>query len=84
MPDDDVYVRMRALSTRSPALRCFNIHTYDRHPEQRRRLMSQVIELFAQGKIDPRVGARLPMSAAAEAHKMLEAGAAIGKIVLHP
>ena len=84
MPRDDVYARMRALSTRSPALRCFNIHTYDRHPEQRRCLMKQVIELFAQGKIDPRVGARLPMSAAAEAHRMLEAGAAIGKIVLHP
>ena len=84
MPRDDVYARMRALSTRSPALRCFNIHTYDRHPEQRRRLMSQVIQLFAQGKINPRVGARLPMSAAAEAHKMLEAGAVIGKIVLHP
>jgi NADPH2:quinone reductase len=84
MPRDDVYARMRDLSTRSPALRCFNIHTYDRHPEQRRRLMSQVIELFAQGKINPRVGACLPMSAAAEAHKMLEAGAVIGKIVLHP
>jgi NADPH2:quinone reductase len=84
MPQDDVYARMRALSTRSPALRCFNIHTYDRHPVERRRLMKQVIELFAQGKINPRVGARLPMSAAAEAHRMLEAGAVIGKIVLHP
>jgi NADPH2:quinone reductase len=84
MPKDDVYGRMRALSTRSPALRCFNIHTYDRHPERRRRLMSQVVELFAQGKIDPRVGARLPMSAAAEAHELLEEGGVIGKIVLHP
>jgi NADPH2:quinone reductase len=84
MPKDDVYASMRALSTRSPALRCFNIHTYDRHPVERRRLMRQVIGLFAEGKINPRVGARLPMSAAAEAHSMLEAGAVIGKIVLHP
>ena len=84
MPKEDVYARMRDLSTRSPALRCFNIHTYDRHPEQRRSLMKQVIELFARGRINPRVGARLPMSAAAEAHKLLEAGAVIGKIVLHP
>jgi NADPH2:quinone reductase len=84
MPKDDVYGRMRTLSTRSPALRCFNIHTYDRHPDERRRLMREVIALFAQGTINPRVGARLPMAAAAEAHRMLEAGAVIGKIVLHP
>jgi NADPH2:quinone reductase len=84
MPRDDVYARMRALSTRSPALRCFNIHTYDRHPERRRLLMRQVIALFGDGKIRPRVGARLPLSAAAEAHHMLEAGAVIGKIILHP
>lgn len=84
MPKDDVFSRMRALSTRSPALRCFNIHTYDRHPDERRRLMREVIALFALGRINPRVGARLPMSAVAEAHRMLEAGAVIGKIVLHP
>jgi NADPH2:quinone reductase len=84
MPDDDVFGRMRELSTKSPALRCFNIHTYDRHPERRRRLMRRLIDLLAGGRIKPRVGARLPMSQAAEAHRLLESGAVVGKIVLHP
>jgi NADPH2:quinone reductase len=84
MPEHDVFGRMRELSTRSPALRCFNIHTYDRNPAERRRLTRCVIELFAEGKINPRVGARLPLSEAAEAHRLLEAGSVTGKIVLHP
>jgi NADPH2:quinone reductase len=84
MPDDDVYGRMRELSTRSPALRCFNIHTYDRHPERRRQLMRRLIDLLADGKIKPRIGAHLAMSQAADAHRLLEAGTVVGKIVLHP
>ncbi len=84
MPEHDVFGRMRELSTRSPALRCFNIHSYDRNPAERRRLTRCVIELFAEGKINPRVGARLPLSEAAEAHRMLEAGSITGKIVLRP
>jgi hypothetical protein len=30
------------------------------------------------------VGARLPLAQAAEAHRLLESGAVLGKIVLHP
>lgn len=84
MPDDDVFARMRTLSTRSPALRCFNIHTYDRHPSERRGLMRGLIDLLAAGRINPRIGLRLPMSEAAEAHRSLESGAVVGKTVLHP
>jgi NADPH2:quinone reductase len=84
MPDADVFGRMRETSTKSPALRCFNIHTYDRHPERRRLLMRRLIQLLAEGRIKPRIGARLPMSQAAEAHRLLESGAVAGKIVLHP
>lgn len=84
MPEHDVFDRMRQLSTKSPALRCFNIHTYDRYPDERRRLTRRVIDLLAEGKIKPRVGARLPMTEAAEAHRLLEAGSVIGKIVLTP
>jgi NADPH2:quinone reductase len=84
MPDADVFGRMRETSTKSPALRCFNIHTYDRHPERRRLLMRRLIQLLSEGRIKPRIGARLPMSQAAEAHRLLESGAVAGKIVLHP
>ena len=84
MPTHDVFGRMRELSTKSPALRCFNIHTYDRHPAERRRLTRAVIDLLAAGQIKPRIGVRLPMAQAAEAHRLLEAGSVVGKILLHP
>ncbi len=84
MPEKDVFREICALSTKSPALRCFNIHTYDKNPPERRRLTREVIALHASGKIKPRVGARLPMAQAAEAHRLLEDGAVLGKIVLHP
>ena len=46
--------------------------------------MHRLIDLLADGRIRPRIGARLAMSQAAEAHRLLEAGAVVGKIVLHP
>jgi NADPH2:quinone reductase len=82
-PTSDVFRRMCELSTRSLALRCFNIHSYDHYRERRRRLMEELIGLLAEGKIRPRVGLRLPMARVAEAHRLLEEGAVIGKIVLH-
>lgn len=83
-PAKDVFTETCALSTRSPSLRLFNIHSYDKHPDERRRLTREVIALLAAGKIKPRVGARLPMAQAAQAHRLLEDGAVLGKIVLHP
>lgn len=83
-PDRDVFEEIRTLSAKSPSLHLFNMHTYDRHPQRRRALMLQVIELFARGRIRPRIGARLPLSEVAEAHRLLEAGAVCGKIILVP
>ena len=84
MPEEDMFRKLCAMSTKSPALRCFNIHTYDHHPQERRRLMGELIDLFGARKINPLVGVRLPMSQAAEAHQLLEDGAVVGKITLHP
>jgi NADPH2:quinone reductase len=84
MPERDVFAALCAASTKTPALRCFNIHTYDNNPQRRRELTREVIALLAAGRIKPRVGARLPMAQAAEAHRLLESGAVLGKIVLHP
>jgi NADPH:quinone reductase len=84
MPARDVFAEMCAVSTKTPALRCFNIHTYDADPVRRRRLTREVIALLAAGKIKPRVGARLPLADAAKAHQLLESGSVLGKIVLHP
>lgn len=84
MPERDVFAEMCAVSKKTPALRCFNIHTYDADPVRRKRLTREVIALLAAGKIKPRVGARLPLADAAKAHELLEAGSVLGKIVLHP
>jgi NADPH2:quinone reductase len=84
MPQNDVFAALCAASKKTPALRCFNIHTYDNNPQRRRELTREVIALLAAGRIKPRVGARLPLAQAAEAHRLLESGAVLGKIVLHP
>jgi NADPH:quinone reductase-like Zn-dependent oxidoreductase len=39
---------------------------------------------FESGELEPVVHAVLPLSDAAEAHRLLEADAAIGKVVLIP
>lgn len=84
MPEEDVFRKMCALSTRSLTLSCFNIHTYDHHVDDRRRLMKELIDLLAAGAIRPHIGARLTLRQAAQAHALLEAGSVEGKIILAP
>jgi NADPH2:quinone reductase len=83
-PDADVYEEMSRLSTKSLALRCFNIHTYDHHRDKRQQMTRMLINLLAQRRINPRVGLRLPLSEAAKAQALLEQGSVSGKIVLYP
>ena len=82
MPEQDVFGEMRKLSTRSPALRVFNVHTYDHDRPALHRIMGELIELLAQRKINPEVGARFPMSQVAQAHRLFESGGVLGKVVL--
>jgi NADPH2:quinone reductase len=84
VPGRDVFAEMRELSSRSLSLHHFNMHTYDRHPQRRRSLMAALIELLHAGQIKPRVGARFPLAEVAQAHRLLEAGAVSGKIILVP
>jgi NADPH2:quinone reductase len=83
-PDADVFEEMSRLSTKSLALRCFNIHTYDHHRDKRQQMTRSLIDLLAQRRINPRVGLRLPLSEAATAQTLLEQGSVSGKIVLYP
>jgi NADPH:quinone reductase-like Zn-dependent oxidoreductase len=41
-------------------------------------------ELYREGKIRPHIGASYPFSRAADAHRELESGRSIGKVVLLP
>ena len=83
-PDADVFEEMSCLSTKSLALRCFNIHTYDHHRDKRQQMTRTLINLLAQRRINPRVGLRLPLSEASTAQTLLEQGSVSGKIVLYP
>lgn len=82
LPDKDVFDELRENSPRTPAIRVFNIHTYDHYQEQLRAITADLIRMLDAGQITPSVGARLPLAEAAEAHRMLESGKVLGKIVL--
>jgi NADPH:quinone reductase len=55
-----------------------------RYPEWFRQDFGTLIELLREGKIQPVVAERLPLSDARRAHEMLESSAAKGKLVLVP
>lgn len=84
MPDKDLLIELRANVGKSPAVRCFSFHTYDGDRDGRRRVMGAVIEQLANGRIRPAIGARFALADVRQAHSLLDAGTALGKIVMHP
>ena len=84
MPETDLFKEMRANIERSPAVRCFTMHTYDHMEEPRREAMAKAVELLASGKVKPAIAARFPLAEARRAHDMIDARTANGKIVLTP
>jgi len=83
-PDKDLFRELRANLERSPAVRCFTMHSYDRDPASRRRLMAETVGLFAAKEVSPPVYRRLPLAQARQAHEMLDAREVLGKLVLEP
>lgn len=83
-PPSDIFAEMRNLLTKSLTLRCFSMHTLDADPVLRRQIMSEVIEMLGRGAIRPVVSAKLPLHDAAEAHRRIERGDSLGKILLVP
>jgi NADPH2:quinone reductase len=84
LPEKDLFAEMRAHVGKSPAVRCFSFHSYDHDREGRRRLMGAVIERLAAGAIRPAIGGRFGLAEVRQAHMLLEAGTALGKVVMHP
>jgi NADPH:quinone reductase len=83
-PPEDVFVTMRSLLGRSLALRCFSMHTYDADAVLRRQLMDESLALLAAGHVRVPTPTVLELHQAQEAHRILDAGATMGKIVLTP
>ena len=83
-PSDDMAAELRKHNARCPAVRRFSIHYLDRLPDERRAGMHALIDKLAAGVIRPRIGARLRLAEAAEAHRLQEAGQIMGKLLLIP
>jgi NADPH2:quinone reductase len=84
MPDADIFGELRKRLGKSLGVRCYSIHTLDHDRALRRSLMERAIELMAAGRLRPPPPTVLPLSEAARAHAMMEAGQTLGKIVLAP
>lgn len=83
-PSEDVFGVMRQLLEKSLAIRCFSMHTFDADRDTRRSLMHSAIELLAHQRIafsPPRI---FNFSEVQQAHALLDAGLASGKLVIHP
>jgi NADPH2:quinone reductase len=65
-------------------IRYFSIHVYDTDPRGFRELKRQVLALMARGDVMPPIYKVLPLSEARQAHRLLESGEVLGKLVLHP
>ena len=84
MPSSDVFGELRALLSRSLAVRTFSIHAIDNDRAQRRGLMEEAIQLMASGQVRAPTAIRLPLAEARHAHELLDSGSSLGKIVLFP
>jgi NADPH2:quinone reductase len=84
MPESDLFKEMRSNIERSPALRCFTMHSYDHLPERRQVAMTRAIELLASRKVEPALATPIPLAEASRAHELLEGRAALGKVLLRP
>ena len=84
MPETDLFKEMRGNIEKSPAVRCFTMHTYDHMEEPRREAMARAVDLLGSGKVKPAIAERMPLAQARRAHALIEQRSAMGKIVLTP
>ena len=70
------------LYARSLKVSAFWLFTVTRTPEVAQRGVRQVLEWIMRGKIDLRIGLKLPLEQAAVAHQRMEARQTTGKILL--
>jgi NADPH2:quinone reductase len=84
LPEANLLGEMRRLLGRSLGVRCYSIHTLDQTPATRRALMERALKLLAEGGVRPPPAQLLPLADAVQAHRLLEAGEVLGKLVLLP
>lgn len=83
-PSQDVFQVLRDLLGRSLALRVFSMHTLDADRPRRRALMDEAIALMAAGRVRAPQATVMPLAEVQQAHRLIDAGEAAGKLVLVP
>ncbi len=81
-PDPAILDPMRERFGASLGFRLFSIHVLDDMPDIRCHAMEEAIKVMASGAALPRIHTRMPLAKAADAHRLLESGDVIGKVVL--
>ncbi len=84
LPEKNLLGEMRRLLGKSLGVRCYSIHTLDAEPAVRRALMEHALNLMSTGLVKPPQATCLPLSEAVTAHRVLETGQTLGKLVLRP
>jgi NADPH2:quinone reductase len=84
LPEGDVFQELRALLGRSLGVRVFSMHTFDADPVRRRGLMNAAIEAMAAGRLHVPPATVLPLAEVREAHRLLDGGDLLGKLILRP
>jgi NADPH:quinone reductase len=84
VPSEDAFQVMRKLLSKSLALRCFSMHTFDQDEKVRRGLMQEAIALFANGHVKAPEPTMMAMRDVQRAHELLDQGLVSGKIVMRP
>jgi NADPH2:quinone reductase len=82
LPTQNMMEEMRKHLDVCPAIRCFSFHIYDRDREGRRAIMKRMIGHLADGAIKPAIFRRFKLSEVRGAHKLLDSGKALGKIIM--
>jgi NADPH2:quinone reductase len=82
LPEENLIAEMRNYLDKCPAVRCFSFHIYDDDKPRRREIMREIIGKLESGAIKPAIFAKLPLSEVRQAHTLLDAGSALGKIIM--
>jgi len=84
LPQKETFSELRANLGKSLAVRAFSWHAFDHDRTRAQRVIATVVGMFGEGRFDPPIHARLPLTEARKAHEMLDARAIMGKLVLKP
>ncbi|MBS27567.1 MAG: alcohol dehydrogenase [Alphaproteobacteria bacterium] len=84
LPQDDVFAAQTQRWARCPAVRVFSIHSFDHAPEMTGADLDLLMRMAADGSIDPAIYAEMPLDEAMEAHRHLDDGRIMGKLLLQP